>query len=258
MNNKQLFAKVGVFVLLGVNVAAYYFIWPHKDGASKTEARVSAQEKGETQLFPVKKDDKPSPATTKPTHEISASVWTEAKPLDIPKPAETPVEKANGDELFKLLEHIKNEADASKPRAPVVPAPSAGDTGSMPVPFSEEKKPNRLPPLPADLIAGERKDTIVGASASMPKAGPSPWLVNMETIGGQTQLIARLRARPNVEFKILSDRVEMKAPSGAVQALGRVIFTGPGIKGTCQRLIIPLHETQLVFEVEAHILATKP
>ncbi len=46
----------------------------------------------------------------------------------------------------------------------------------------------------------------------------------------------------------------MKAPSGAVQALGRVIFTGPGIKGTCQRLIIPLHETQLVFEVEAHIL----
>ena len=45
----------------------------------------------------------------------------------------------------------------------------------------------------------------------------------------------------------------MKSP-GAVQAIGKVAFAGANIKGTCQKLTLPLHETHLIFEEQANII----
>src|SRR4029079_15193919 len=98
---------------------------------------------------------------------------------------------------------------------------------------------------------------VAAASPITPQVAPSPWLLNMETINGQTQLIARLKQpivnqKPALEFRILCDRVEVKPP-GAVQAIVKVSVIGAGIKGACQRLTLPLNETQLIFEEQAKI-----
>jgi hypothetical protein len=79
----------------------------------------------------------------------------------------------------------------------------------------------------------------------------SPWTLQMEINGGQTTLTARLHKR--TEFKILCERVEMKTPDGAVQALGKVSFTTAGLRGACQRLTIPLNEDRLLLEGKAEV-----
>jgi hypothetical protein len=79
----------------------------------------------------------------------------------------------------------------------------------------------------------------------------------MEVVGNRTHLFAKLRQSnllaPAVEFKIACERVEMKAPGGEVQALGKVTFQGAGITGACQRLTLPIHDARLVFEEQVQL-----
>src|SRR5438876_8867969 len=60
--DKQVFAKVGVFVLLGLNVGAYYLFWPRQQGAPKQETNRPHEEKGEVALLPTKSDKALTPS----------------------------------------------------------------------------------------------------------------------------------------------------------------------------------------------------
>jgi hypothetical protein len=83
------------------------------------------------------------------------------------------------------------------------------------------------------------------------KTENSPWSLQMEIVGGQTVLTAQLHKTR--EFRITCDRVEMKTPNGSVLAIGKVSFAGPGIKGVCNKLTLPLSEDRLLLEGDAEV-----
>jgi hypothetical protein len=159
-----------------------------------------------------------------PPKEVPALLVSNPMPLQIDNPPAKPPEPQDDDEqavrrLLKSIERTQGEVNLP--------------TGATP------------------------PQQVAAASPITPQVAPSPWLLNMETINGQTQLIARLKQpivnqKPALEFRILCDRVEVKSP-GAVQAIGKVSVIGAGIKGACQRLTLPLNETQLIFEEQAKI-----
>ena len=245
MGNKQVLAQIGVFALLGLNVGAYYVFWPHKDTSAQTDSKDQRQESGQTQLFPQKKDP-PISAAAAPPKETPAGLTREAVPLHIPNPPAKPSEKKEDDDaLGKLLEHIKNETGST----PIVSQTSESQ------PFIEQKKPSQLPPLQAIPLERDLRrpsDSIVAVTPAItPKLAPSPWLLNIETVGKQTQITAKLK-QSNVEFRILCNHVDSKDPS-AVHGLGNITFIGGGLKGTCQRLTLKTQEVQVVFEDQARI-----
>ncbi|HZZ81430.1 MAG TPA: hypothetical protein VFE62_23210, partial [Gemmataceae bacterium] len=52
MEGNQSLAKIGVFLLLGINVGAYYYFWPRNQDASKATANAASPEKGAGKLMP--------------------------------------------------------------------------------------------------------------------------------------------------------------------------------------------------------------
>jgi hypothetical protein len=237
MGNKQILAQVGVFALLGLNVGAYYVFWPHKESAAQGETKPVAQS------MPIKKDgSRPLievlPKETPNEDGVRTPLLQIANP---PSQSLKPAERPDEDEsIRRLLQNIKK--DDVKKEAGDIPLPNP------PRQVNEEPRPTNLSPV----------EKVAVTPALTPRMAPGPWALNMEMVGGQTQLIARLKQatvdrRPMIEFKILCDRVEVKAP-GAVQAIGKVTVIGAGLKGTCQRLTLPLHETQLIFEEQAKIV----
>lgn len=248
MGNRQVFAQIGVFALLGLNVGAYYVFWPHKESGAQSEIQPIAQPKEKTQLLPVKADA-PAPAILVPAKEMPDPDVV-APPLQIVNPPVNPPAK-NDDEaaIRKLLDRIQRDA------------PPTQLTSSSKAEPPEDPQANVVRPMNADVANSEPKqtDNNVGVTSALsPRMPPSPWLLSMEMVGEQTQLIARLKQpvvnqRPVVEFKILCNRVEMKSP-GMVQAMGNVTVIGGGLKGNCQRLTLPLNEMQLVFEEQAKIV----
>jgi hypothetical protein len=247
MDSKQSLAKIGVFVLLGVNVGAYYYFWPRQDGAPRAVAKAALQEKGEAQLLPP--TTHPS-VPAEPMH-LPAETLHGAVPLAI---ANSPavVEKKDDatNAILKLLEHIDK---AKSPDLPMLPPaepakreePERLDTSLIPIRPPE----NQLPATDAGIAV---------ASPLTPKTPPGLWLLQTDKIGKRTQLTARLRdaatERVIGEFRILCDRVETNPQSGAVQALGNVTFRGAGWRGTCQAVTLPVHEPRLVFEQQVQIL----
>ncbi len=79
----------------------------------------------------------------------------------------------------------------------------------------------------------------------------SPWTMHWEIADGHTTLTARLNKR--LEFRIVCDRVKLESPDGALMAIGKVHFTGPGMKGKCDRLTISLVADSLVLDGKAEL-----
>jgi hypothetical protein len=243
MVNKQVFAQVGVFLLLSVNVAAYWFLWPNYHSVSSNEGKAPTQEKGVTRLIP-----------ETPPKTLPPALLKDAVPLSIPVSAQSPEKSAPDQEtLSKLFDHIKKETgttaplDIQKPAFEEMPLPLPGASKFVPVLPSEPLRSDNAPPP---------NQGIAVASALTPKVQPSPWLLSMEMVGTRTLLLAKVRqpgtANVLAEFNITCDRVEMKSP-GDLQALGKVTITGAGLSAECQRLILPIHETRLVFEEQVQI-----
>jgi hypothetical protein len=90
-----------------------------------------------------------------------------------------------------------------------------------------------------------------GGTAKPIPADNSPWTLQWEIVGGQTKLIARLQQR--LEFQVFCDRLKMETADGSVVALGKVRFTGPGVKGTCGKLVIGLGGDSLVLDDKAEL-----
>lgn len=259
--DKQLFAKIGVFVLLGLNVGAYYVFWPSPQGASKTEAKGPREEKGEAMLLPSKSD---RPTDVGKPKTLPATAFKDAIPVSLPSSPRLPEQEVKAeDAVNKLLDHIKKETEGAKVVIPppmlVFPedqktvVPEKVDPPAFP-PLLEDVKPKPLPPLQGDPL---KKDPNIGVTSALTPKLPSPWLFSLEMQGNQSVLTARLQfpgtERPVAEFRILCDRVE-RTPTGDVQAVGKVTFAGAGMKGACQRLTVPLQEVRLLFEEQASIV----
>ena len=248
--SNQLFAKIGVFVLLGLNVGAYYIFWPSKDSGPRSEAKAPKEEKGTAKLFPAQ-------ATVAKPREIAPAALASATTL-----TPTTMEASPDEAVSKLLEHIKKETEAdSKPPAVIIPstAPKPFDEKNFALPepkenlpkkidFPDDTKPKTLPLLKGEPLLPEGNNPNFGIAPANGPAGA--WLLHTETVGGQTLLIAKLRQPTGqaIEFRIWCDRVDTKGPGGDVQAIGKVTFAGPGLKGTCQHLTFAFYASRILFE----------
>lgn len=216
MGNKHFFAFLGVLALLSANLAGYYFLWPVNSGRLAKGLELAREEKGETRLVAAKIEKKAS---------------LEAPPKDLP---EQPKKSALNDDqaIHKLLEHIRQENQE-------VPAPR-----SLPASLSE--------PLIGSFVLPTMPDVAV-TSAITPKVAPGLWLTQVERTGNRAKVTAKLRHpgsdRIAAEFVLECDRVEsLTSPFEIIVAHGQVAFHGPGVKGSCGKLTIPLHEARLFFE----------
>lgn len=261
MFNKHLFAKVGVCVLLGLNVAAYYFFWPNYRGGVAGEGKPPAQEKGETRLVPAELK-KPTPAPA-PPEKIAEDPIQQAVPLQIPQSAKKPEEEKKQDTdaemISKLLQHInQQEKKDIPPLEAFQPIAPPEEFKKKAAPLLPEEKPLPLPPLKADPIGGDKKipppSDLALTSGKRPE---SPWHLNMEVIGKQTQLTARLRhptlQKVLAEFLIVCDRVEMKSQE-ELQAVGNVAIAGAGLSVNCQRVTLHIQHGRLIFEEQVHVI----
>jgi hypothetical protein len=270
MDSNQSLAKIGVFVLLAVNVGAYCYFWPRYRDAVNVKANVAGQEKGETQLLPPKSPAEPRPLLPEPepvphgTGRVEIVVGgkkqllpdPEAISLAISNPpalperivtaelrvvSEPPAEAA----VLKLAEHI------DKDKLPELPTLTARESAKSGEPVRIEFAPV-IPTLPRDLEPG-----IAVASPLTPKMPAGIWQYQIEKTGNRTHLTARLSdaagERVVVEFRVHCDRAESNPQTGTVQAIGNVDFSGAGWKGTCRTLTLPVQEPRLVFEGEVRI-----
>ena len=234
MVDKQAFAKIAIFLLLGVNVAAYYYFWPHHDNGVKNAPQGPREEKGQVTLLPEERDDATPPAKPK---ELPAITLVDAAPLSIPNaPAPAKMENPAVDPLVKLLDHIQREKDEVKNLLPAFP-PLPGE------------KPQPLPPIPSTPLNPEFGVT----SPLTPKQPAKAWSWKAEQFGVRTVLIAKL---PEIEFRIVCDRVSEDPNGNEVAGLGNVTTTGAGMCVECRRVRLPLRELRLVFEEQ--VVVTRP
>jgi hypothetical protein len=247
MAGKQLFARVVVTALVLGNLGAYYFLWPGRSPQpTSSEASV-----GRTSL---KRED------TVAVAEEQERVPAPKPPLEAPLPV-APVEFTS---VKKSEEQPRNPGETTI----AVQLPDPGSLGPVP-----PEAPQKVVPLQPGLATDDQQrklESLKQALSEKPAShelapvppkqpGPapqalnlanSPWsITQLEITQGRTLL--RIRLHKSAEFKVLCDRVEMKAPDGAVQAVGKVTLSGPGVTATCQRLTLPLSGEQMLLDGQA-------
>jgi hypothetical protein len=248
--DKQLFAKVGVFVLLGLNVGAYYVFWPGQKNAPRHETKGQREEKGEVALLPTKPE---TPTSAKPK-EFPVGSLDNVVALPPPVHPKLADQEIKPDEAVnRLLDHIKNETETAKVVLPP-PLPGKVDPAAFPS-LRDETKPKPLPPIEAQPLL---KDPNIGVTSALTPKLPTPWVFQIDKFGNQTLLIAKLRQPGSdqfaAEFRIVCDRAERNGPDGDLQAFGKVTFSGAGLKGVCQRLTVPSLESRIQFEDQVSIV----
>lgn len=148
--DKHVFAKFGVFVLLGMNVGAFFVFWPHQSGNARSDEKaLKKEEKGEAKLVPTPPAPaapkaKPSAEPKPKPKELAAKPVADATPLKPPESPKPPEKKlAAEDVVGKLLSRIKeqNEESKEKPTITLIPSP-------MPMPKAHEEKKLEIPELP--------------------------------------------------------------------------------------------------------------
>lgn len=244
--SKQLLAKCGVFVLIVVNLGAYYIFWP-ESGSSGTN---------------IEKHDNPGNPLQ------IAGTANAAQPGETAKPASPPIEQ---------LQAISLPADPAPDGLPAMPDPSAGalpapvavaqaddptierlkrlkasfNKESNPAPMLPDPQPKTAnPPTPPAPLPAAATPTANVAPKSTP-TGKSPWMLQWEINDGRTTLTAKLNKR--VDFRIVCDGIKMETQDGALVAIGKVAFSGPGLKATCDQLTVSLGSDSLVFEGKAEL-----
>jgi hypothetical protein len=241
MAGKSLFAKVVVFCLIAGNLGAYYVFWPTNPSRSGSDSKrddsptrsADSFEPKQLTLGAAKKET--TPAEVKP----AALVVSEVMPPQ-PPPAETVTAALQLPDLPQL-----SAPPAIEPAVKLEPVP--------PPPKSRDDQQSKLESLKNALApgSGPSPPTLPSAASSPLKLENSPWTFQMDFSEGRTLLKARLHQ--SAEFKVLCDKVEMKAPDGAVQTVGKVSVTGPGLTASCQRLTLPLTGEHMILEGQAEL-----
>jgi hypothetical protein len=255
--SKQLLAKCGVFVLIVVNLGAYYIFWPEIStstvNAEKQEnpgkappvtATAPAGQPGEA--------TKPQSIPEEPTQLVSLPP-SEPAPDGLPPipdpsagPLPPPVMVAQADD--PTIEKLKRLKASFTKESPPPPAPIA------PPPVDPPKPPAAVKALPADPAPLPPAAPPAPAAKTDPKSmapSKSPWTLQWEINDGRTTLTAKLHKR--VDFRIECDGVKMETQDGALVAVGKVLFSGPSLRGTCDRLTVSLGSDNLVFEGKAEL-----
>lgn len=225
MSCRQMLAKFGIVVLLGLNIAAYFYLWPRKEVTTNV-----ADESNPVAVLPPKPKDFPNAAAKQA------------------KPVEPPVKDTMADPLVRLREHIKTEAPSD---GFVVPIPATVERIEVPPPLPRAEAPlEPVPPSALPALQGKPIDDVAVTSPLAPKQVEDPWIIVPHALeANNTLIVAKLRfAPPNqaVEFEIRCDRYEETATRG-IDAIGNVTFVGAGIKGSCRRLSISSDNARLVF-----------
>jgi hypothetical protein len=246
MADRQLLAKLGVVVLLGLNVGAYCLLWP----------------KNCERLIERAEMPPPSVPIPAPPKDFPVASVKNAEPISVPGEAAKNEKAAEAaDAVSRLLDRIQKDnaqpipvvGDGFAPPPPI-PAPTKPSDAPPVVPTLN---PRPLPPLKAESINDAATDPNVAiAPALTQRSQQSPWLVDVKKAGAQTLVIARLRLSSVVklpaEFEIRCDRVDFKGADG-LQAFGNITFIGAGIKGACQRLTVPWNAPTLIFVEQVRI-----
>jgi hypothetical protein len=247
MADRQLLAKCGVVVLLGLNVGAYYLFWPKNNGRPIERAATTPASAPAAPIPPRPKDFPVTAVKNAEPHRIvGVDAWKE--------------KVIEGDDAVNRLVELIQKDNAQ-------PIPVVGDgletLPRIPAPplAVADPKPHVLPPLKGEPINDEANGAtdpnVAIASALAQRSQQSPWLMNVKKSGTQIRISATLRraspAKLSAEFEILCDRVDVQAADG-LHALGSVTFVGAGIKGGCQRLTVPWNAANLVFEEQVRIM----
>jgi hypothetical protein len=279
---KQLLAKCGVFVLIVVNLGAYYVFWPEsgtsgsgvdrQESAGKTqptsvnanpaqlsETATSTATPGEP--TPIKLPDSqpvmlpgdvpaPAPLAIGGKQPAAGDLPAIPDPLSagpLPLPSPPQVVAQLDDPTLEKLKKLKasfTKEGGSKP-APMDPVvPTLPDLPKAPM--AAPQAPLPLPGLPTPSAPQVEK-----VAAKAVPTDKSPWTLQWEINDGRTTLTARLNKR--VDFRIVCDRVKMETLDGALVAIGKVVFMGPGLKGTCNQLTIVLSGDTVVLEGKAEL-----
>ena len=261
--SKQLLAKCGVFVLIVVNLGAYYMFWPDS-GSSGAQTDKPENLGNSLQLASTAGAAQPS-ETAKPAP-------TESVHLPGGAPAPAPRFIGEKDSPTHDLPPIPNPLTAEP--APVVVAqvddPTIEKLRRLKASFEKEKegpaKPAPVappPPAPVEPKVLTAHDPVMGAApppAPIPGAPPapkasvsgkSPWTLQWQINDGRTMLNAKLNKR--LDFRIECDGIKMETHDGALAAIGNVVFSGPGLRGMCQQLTISLNGDSVVLEGKAEL-----
>jgi hypothetical protein len=279
--SNQMLAKVGVFGLIVVNLGAYYVFWPGNGWNSLREMTQSAPtapslEKSENPGKPVQVTSTATAA--QPTQQGKPATLQPpalTMPPSDPKPPveEMPVAKKTQPKLDKepFAISLPPIPEPENP-TPGKPELSIGSDSGIVVAkaedptieqlkrlknsFPKEKSavnPSELPPVakPENLNLKPVPVENPGVKPAAATAADSPWSLQMEIAGGQKVLTARLKK--SFEFRIICDHVEMKTTDNAVLAIGHVTVMGPGVKGSCNRLVLGLASDTLVLDGKAEL-----
>jgi hypothetical protein len=266
--SQQLLAKVGVLGLIVVNLGAYYALWP----ASTAHVAGDRDPVGTGPRAMEKAENVGKPLQIMPTAGA-------AQPVEQAKPSPLPGEIASS--ALPLPEPLVKAVPEPPPSGivlppipkPFDPVPPTGTTGTLIQakavdPTIEQLKRlkesfgketgTKVPPLEPFTVPAKEFPNLKPVPAPVDNlartpghAEVSPWSIQMEIAGGQKVLTARLQKR--AEFRIICDQVEMKTLDGAVVAMGKVTFTGPGLKGSCNRLTLGLSADSLILDGKAEV-----
>ncbi len=268
---KQLFAKVGVFALIVVNLGAYYVFWPdatprgpdsggpsaaRPGGADKLESpgkpiqlasTAGAAQTGDKSPFPAfPSDPVPAPTPKVPTGSLPPPAPLTEKGLPAIPPLPGAGEPPPPPKPFEPVRPVKSDGKSEDPTIELLK--KLKDRTAKP---SEPVPAKPAPPVEPKKDGIQQVAAVVADPVPAKTSGVSPWSLQMELAGAQKVLTAKLHKR--TEFRILCDQVEMKTTDGAVAAVGKVSFTAPGLKGTCQRLTIGLGGDSITLEGKAEL-----
>ena len=250
----KLFSKVAVVGLIAINLGAYYVLWPANSPnpfsadppAGRTTLKREDAAPGTAEVVEAAPAPKPlapgvklAAAAPEPAPRAEPAPTAGASELTLPAPPE-PVARA------------EEKTTKNTPEPGALPAPLAqADPLTKPdaAPSGDRQQRDMLESLKKQVQGAPTTDPAPASAGAPLKLDNSPWSLQMEIVEGRTLLRARLHK--SAEFKVLCDRVEMKAPDGAVQAVGKVTLTGPGVTASCQRLSLPLAADQLVLDGQA-------
>jgi hypothetical protein len=265
MAANKLFAKVVVSALVVGNLGAYYFFWP----VPNTNPLSSEASSGRASL---KRDDASAAETLEPSRPAAEPVAAPEVPAPLPAAVKVAAAIQTAPDALDPPSAPVKLPDAGKDLLPPIPAIPATDEKTRlsstalqgdpllqrPAPDEQQRMLESLKQAQApkpEPFAAPPSPLTLQPQGSAPLAAPptvanSPWAITqLEITQGRTQLRARLHK--SAEFKILCDRVEMKLPDGAVQAIGKVTLQGPGVTATCLRLTLPLGSELIHLEGQA-------
>jgi hypothetical protein len=187
MEGNQSLAKIGVFLLLGLNVGAYYYFWPRNQDASKPTANAATPEKGATKLLPtggVEEQEAPPtpfplsipgqpripapPVVMQTEPLIPTAPAVAAQPVSLPRTVERRAAPDDEKAIRNLLKEIED-------KAPKAPTESSQSTKQIKAWDYRDSVDTMVPPLktgsvdPPDLKQFELPEPAKEVGSAPPK-----------------------------------------------------------------------------------------